>query len=43
MILKEMLNADGLIRHMADKGIGFNIVDEQSAKEFITNNKYYMK
>lgn len=43
MILKEMLNADGLIRHMADKGIGFNIVDEQSAKEFITNNNYYMK
>lgn len=41
--MKEMLNTDELIIHMKNKGIEFNIVDEESAKEFITNNNYYMK
>ena len=42
-VLKEMLSIDKLIEHMKAKGIGFNIVDEQSAKEFLKNNNYYMK
>ncbi|MBE5926612.1 MAG: Abi family protein [Lachnospiraceae bacterium] len=41
--MKEMLNADKLIQHMKDKGIQFNIVSEESAKEFLLNNNYYMK
>lgn len=38
-----MLSTDELIIHMKNKGIKFNVVDEESAKEFITNNNYYMK
>ncbi len=41
--MKEMLSTDELIIHMKNKGIKFNIVNEESAKEFITNNNYYMK
>ena len=38
-----MLNTEKLIQHMKDKGIKFNIIDEESAKDFLTNNNYYMK
>lgn len=38
-----MLNTNELIQHMKDKGIAFTIVDEETAKEFLVNNNYYMK
>lgn len=42
-LLKEMLNTDELIQHMKNRGIRFDITNEESAKEFLTNNNYYMK
>lgn len=41
--MKPLLTPDALIQHMKEKGIGFNIVNEEDAKEFISNNNYYMK
>lgn len=43
MILKEMLNTDELIQHMKDRGVRFDIIKEEEAKDFLTNNNYYMK
>lgn len=38
------LSIDGQINHMKnDKGIKFNIVKEDDAKRFLTNNSYYFK
>lgn len=41
--MKELLTTDQLIDHMKAKGITFNIISEQDAKTFLTNNNYYMK
>ena len=38
-----MLSVDEQIAHMKQKGITFSIVSEAEAKEFLTNNNYYMK
>jgi len=40
---KNKLTIDEQIEHMKNKGIMFNIVDEKSAKEFLTYNNYYFK
>lgn len=41
--MKELLTTEQLIDHMKAKGITFNIISEQDAKTFLTNNNYYMK
>lgn len=38
-----MLTTDELIEHMKSKGITFQKVSEAEAKQFLTNNNYYMK
>lgn len=40
---KLMKTSDELIKHMKDKGILFNIVDEEQAKEILENRNYYLK
>lgn len=41
---KQKLTIDGQIDHMKNKkGIQFNIVNEDEAKDFLTNNNYYFK
>lgn len=41
--MKPLLTPDELIAHMKEKGIGFNIVTEDQAKDFMANSNYYMK
>lgn len=41
--MKMMLSVDELIEHMKIKGITFNEVSEEDAKEFLQKNNYYMK
>lgn len=41
--MKEILSVDKQIEHMKKKGIMFQYVTEQEAKEFLINNNYYMK
>ncbi len=41
--MKLLKTSDELIQHMKEKGIKFNIVNENAAKEFLQNNNYYMK
>lgn len=41
--MKPLLNTEQLIEHMKKKGIKFNIVNEEQAKDFLTYNNYYMK
>lgn len=41
--MKQLLTTDALIEHMKQKGITFNIVNEQDAKIFLSENNYYMK
>ena len=41
--MKSLLTPDELIAHMKEKGIGFNIVTEDQAKDFMANSNYYMK
>ena len=40
---KEKLNITEQIKHMCDKGIQFNIEDEEFAADYLTNNTYYFK
>lgn len=40
---KEKLSIDKQIEKMKSSGIKFNIVSEETAKEFISNNTYYFK
>jgi hypothetical protein len=40
---KEKLSIDEQIQHMEESGIGFTIVDKESAKEFLRSNTYYFK
>lgn len=42
-MMKKMLSIEELIEHMKNKGITFNEVSEDEAKEFLQNNNYYMK
>lgn len=41
--MKELLTNEQLIEHMKKKGIQFNIINENEAKDFLRNNNYYMK
>lgn len=41
--MKLLKTNDELISHMKTKGIKFDIVQEEEAKEFLQNNNYYMK
>lgn len=41
--MKNLHTTDELIAHMKEKGITFNIVSEKDAKEFLSQNNYYMK
>ena len=43
LFMKQLLSPDELIAHMKEKGIGFNIVNENQAKDFMANSNYYMK
>lgn len=41
---KVKLSIDGQIDYMKNKsGIQFNIINEEEAKDFLTNNTYYFK
>lgn len=40
---KQLLSTDELIQHMKDKGITFNIVSEERAKQFLEKHNYYFK
>lgn len=40
---KPILSSKALINHMKNKGIAFNIVDEDAAKHFIEEHNYYFK
>lgn len=41
--MKKLLTTQELLEHMKAKGIQFNIVGEEEAKKFLSNNNYYMK
>lgn len=41
--MKLLLTTDQLIEHMKSKGITFNIISEEDAKNFLQKNNYYMK
>lgn len=41
--MKQLLTTDQLIKHMKEKGVTFNIISEQDAKIFLSENNYYMK
>ena len=41
--MKKMLTVDEQIEHMKAKGITFNFISEEEAKNFLSNNNYYMK
>ena len=41
--MKKLLSVDELIEHMKSKGITFEEVSEDDAKEFLQKNNYYMK
>ena len=41
--MKVLLSVDELVEHMKCKGITFNVVSEEDAKIFLSNNNYYMK
>ena len=40
---KPMLSVDGQVQHLKDKGITFQLVNEEEAKEYLRNNNYYFK
>lgn len=41
--MKRMLPIDKQIEHMKEKGIKFNIITEEEARDFLLNNNYYLK
>jgi len=40
---KPMLDVEGQVQHLKDKGITFQLVKEKEAKEYLRNNNYYFK
>ncbi len=42
-ITKPRLSLDGQIEHLKQKGVLFNIMDEEAAKEYLTQNNNYFK
>lgn len=43
MTLKKKLTIDQQIEHMEHKGIQFNLVSKQEAKQFVLESNYYFK
>lgn len=43
VIGKPKLNIEEQINHMKNQGIGFNIIDEKTAAEYLRKNTYYFK
>lgn len=41
--MKQLLSIEELIQHMKNRGITFNGISENDAKQFLQNNNYYMK
>ena len=41
--MKQLLSIEELIKHMKNRGITFNEISENDAKQFLQNNNYYMK
>lgn len=41
--MKTLLSIDELITHMQDKGIRFEIVSEENARDFLSYHNYYLK
>ena len=41
--MKQLLSIEELIQHMKNRGITFNEISENDAKQFLPNNNYYMK
>lgn len=41
--MKQLLSTQDLIMHMKNKGIQFNITNEQSASEYLEHNNYFFK
>ena len=41
--MKPKLSVAGQIEHMKQEGIGFSIVNEEDAREFLENSTYYFK
>ena len=39
--MKQLLSIDELIQHMKNRGITFNEISENDAKQFLQNNNYY--
>ncbi len=42
-ITKPRLSLDGQVEHLKQKGVLFNIMDEEAAKEYLTQNNNYFK
>ena len=42
-VYKPMLDVEGQVQHLKDKGITFQLVNEEEAKEYLRNNNYYFK
>ena len=40
---KPMLNVDEQVQHLKDKGVSFELVNEEKAKVYLRNNNYYFK
>ena len=40
---KPILTSDQLVQHMVDNGIGFTIIDQESAKKHLSNHNNYFK
>lgn len=43
VITKPLLNVEQQVEHLKEKGIKFNIMSEEEAKEYLTKNNYYYK
>ena len=43
LITKPKLSLEGQIEHLKEKGVLFNIMDEESAKEYLTQHNNYFK
>ena len=41
--MKQLKTSDELIKHLEEKGCKFDIVDKNSAKEFLSEHNYYLK
>lgn len=41
--MKPLLTVNELVQHMKEKGIRFELVSEEEAKDFLSNNNYFLK